>query len=133
MKILDNKEALQAILNKEKVMSTDGFIYRYENNRIEVKRTKDSWVIAKSFNEGKNFTLVEPNRETITLYEYIADYGSLCFLTDKKESISLRGGENKNSFLRSAHKSKYHKLYRNGECQTVKVYTDTLEYVQEEE
>jgi len=131
-KILNNKEALQAILDGKIVKSVAGTQYKYDSTLDSIMAlVKTRWISAKHFNEYGMFTLVEPDRETITLYEHLCGYGGIKFLTKGKQYVSSTMGIAILNTIPDPHKC--HKLYRNGVCQKVKVYADTLEYVKEGE
>lgn len=130
-KILNNHEALLAILDGKIVKSIDGVKYQYSEDCIQTIKSNGVLFKSKHFNNCNEFTLVEPERETITLYEHIGDFGQSIFLNNDKKYISFRAGNN--TAVGSKYQDKYHKLYRNDICQTVKVWADTLEYVQEGE
>jgi len=130
-KILSNKQALLAILDGKIVKSPNRETYRYKNNRIEYCCNDNHWVRGNYFNVYSEFTLVEQERETITLYEHISNCGEISFLTDDKRYIIFWASCNELARVTYPHKVK--KLYRDGVCQTVKAWADTLEYVQEGE
>jgi len=130
-KILNNKEALLAILDGKKIKSMEnGAIYKYEDDQITF-RSGNCWYMGDNFNNLDEFKLVEPERETITFYEHICDCGVIGFLTENKEYLSFNN--KKSNLYETMHSDKCQKLYRNGVCQEVKVYANTLEYIEERE
>jgi len=131
-KILTNKEALQAILEGKIVKNIQGMQYKYNtllDNILVLDKTY--WVKANHFNDYNEFTLVEKKRDAITLYEHISNFGEVSFLTDDKRRVIF--GDSCNELTKIPYSHKVKKLYRNGVCQEVKVWADTLEYVGDRE
>jgi len=131
-KILNNKEALLAILDRKTIKTPDNIYFKYSDNEVLAKYTgRMTRERAFSMNSFGEFVVVEPERETITFYEHICDRGHIIFLTEDNEYLSFYRPNNVLNEI--SYSEKCRKLYRNGICQEVKVYADTLEYVQEGE
>jgi len=126
---ISNKEALSAILDGKIVKSPEGGLYKY-TDKIMFLNEENEWVKAHGFNTHSEFKVVEPTQETITLYEHICDCGEVKFLTKSREYIMFF--KDKNELRSVGYLDKCRKVYSNGVCREVKVYADTLEYVQED-